>query len=597
MAIKSSSTFLQRIGKSCFNNHSIRCSSSTGKPIPHQTTPDEVPPVTKPSLVDLFGRQHTYLRISLTEKCNLRCQYCMPKDGVKLTEKSRLLSTDEVLHLAKLFVDQGITKIRLTGGEPTIHKDLLLIVQELRKIKGLNTIGITTNGLALTKQLVALQKAGLDSVNISLDTLKPERYEFITRRKGWSRVLAGIDLAVQLGYDNLKVNVVVMKNFNDDEILDFVNLTRDRPIDVRFIEYMPFSGNEWNNTKIMPFNEMLTKIKQTYPNLSTLENAPNDTSKAYKVPEFSGRLGFITSMTEHFCGSCNRLRLMADGSLKVCLFGNTEISLRDALREGCSEEDLVTMIEVAVKRKKKQHADLSIQKTVQNLLVSSFIEMSHASTTVNSFVISEMNSNRSRTPNSTESISMPFLAQSVQKLESPFERTSLKTQSPTCTTQRAYSKLTHVSDSGSVNMVDVGPKAISKRTAKAEATVLITPEISRLIRENLVKKGDVLTIAQIAGIMGAKKTHELIPLCHSIALSKVDVQVRLCDVTDRVFVKSSTVTYDRTGVEMEALVGAMVAAATVYDMCKAVSKGIEITGVRLLEKTGGTRGDYVREKE
>uniref|UniRef100_A0A8D8TV97 cyclic pyranopterin monophosphate synthase n=1 Tax=Cacopsylla melanoneura TaxID=428564 RepID=A0A8D8TV97_9HEMI len=247
--------------------------------------------------------------------------------------------------------------------------------------------------------------------------------------------------------------------------------------------------------------------------------------------------------------------------------------------------------------------------------------MSHASTTVNSFVISEMNSNRYRTPNSTESISMPFLAQSVQKLESPFERISLKHQSlehsfqrtypkslslqglferislKTQTFQRAYSKLTHVSDSGSVNMVDVGPKAISKRTAKAEATVLITPEISRLIRENLVKKGDVLTIAQIAGIMGAKKTHELIPLCHSIALSKVDVQVRLCDVTDRVFVKSSTVTYDRTGVEMEALVGAMVAAATVYDMCKAVSKGIEITGVRLLEKTGGTRGDYVREKE
>ncbi|KAL1462466.1 hypothetical protein WDU94_014298 [Cyamophila willieti] len=282
----------------------------------------------------------------------------MPKDGVQLTEKSRLLTTDEVLHLAKLFVDQGINKIRLTGGEPTIHKDLLHIVQELRRIKALKTIGITTNGLALTKQLVTLQKAGLDSVNISLDTLKPDKYEFITRRKGWSRVMAGIDLAVQLGYDNLKVNVVVMKNFNDDEILDFVNLTRDRPIDVRFIEYMPFSGNEWNNTKIMPFSDMLSKIKEVYPNLTTLENAPNDTSKAYKVPEFSGRLGFITSMTEHFCGSCNRLRLMADGSLKVCLFGNTEISLRDALRQGCSEEDLVTMIEAAVKRKKKQHAGM-----------------------------------------------------------------------------------------------------------------------------------------------------------------------------------------------------------------------------------------------
>ncbi|XP_026680640.1 molybdenum cofactor biosynthesis protein 1 [Diaphorina citri] len=184
---------------------------------------------------------------------------------------------------------------------------------ELRQIKELKT---------------NYKKAGLDSINISLDTLKPDKYEFITRRKGWSRVLAGIDLAVQLGYDNLKVNVVVMKNFNDDEILDFVLLTRDRPIDVRFIEYMPFSGNQWNNTKIMPFSEMLTKIKEAHPDLLTLENAPNDTSKAYKVPEFKGQVGFITSMTEHFCGTCNRLRLMADGSLKVCLFGNTEISLR-----------------------------------------------------------------------------------------------------------------------------------------------------------------------------------------------------------------------------------------------------------------------------
>ncbi|KAI5744198.1 hypothetical protein M8J76_000047 [Diaphorina citri] len=375
MAIKPTSAFLQIVRKaSRLKKYST---ISTGvKTIPAQVSqaqPEEQssdapkpvlsvnhqsPSLTKPSLVDLFGRQHTYLRISLTEKCNLRCQYCMPQDGVTLTGKSQLLTTDEVLHLAKLFVQQGVTKIRLTGGEPTIHKDLLHIVHELRQIKELKTIGITTNGLTLTKQLVALQKAGLDSINISLDTLKPDKYEFITRRKGWSRVLAGIDLAVQLGYDNLKVNVVVMKNFNDDEILDFVLLTRDRPIDVRFIEYMPFSGNQWNNTKIMPFNEMLTKIKEAHPDLLTLENAPNDTSKAYKVPEFKGQVGFITSMTEHFCGTCNRLRLMADGSLKVCLFGNTEISLRDALRGGCSEEDLVTMIEAAVKRKKKQHAGM-----------------------------------------------------------------------------------------------------------------------------------------------------------------------------------------------------------------------------------------------
>lgn len=372
MTIKTSSALLQFVRKSSRLKTQSTVSVSTKTTVIQSqpeaiATPSTKPslsdqhtatPSTKPSLVDLFGRQHTYLRISLTEKCNLRCQYCMPQDGVTLTAKPKLLTTEEVLHLARLFVQQGITKIRLTGGEPTIHRDLLRIVQELRQLNNLQTIGITTNGLALTKQLVALQQAGLDSVNISLDTLKPERYEFITRRKGWSRVLAGIDLAVQLGYDNVKVNVVVMKNFNDDEILDFVQLTRDRPIDVRFIEYMPFSGNQWNNTKIMPFDEMLSVIREAHPDLATLENSPNDTSKAFKVPEFKGRLGFITSMTQHFCGTCNRLRLMADGSLKVCLFGNTEISLRDALRGGCSEEDLVTMIEAAVKRKKKQHAGM-----------------------------------------------------------------------------------------------------------------------------------------------------------------------------------------------------------------------------------------------
>lgn len=308
-------------------------------------------------LTDSFGRHHSYLRISLTEKCNLRCKYCMPAEGVPLTPKQNLLTTDEIDKIARIFVQHGVRKIRLTGGEPTIRADLTEIIERLKKIQDLETVGITTNGLVLTRNLVAYQRAGLDSVNISLDSLRPEKFEEITRRKGWQRVIAGIDLAVQLGY-RPKINCVVMKNFNEDEVCDFVEWTRDRPVDVRFIEYMPFSGNKWQTEKLLPYNEMLTMIRDKFPNFKALPNGPNDTSKAYKVDGYQGQVGFITSMTEHFCGTCNRLRITADGNLKVCLFGNKEISLKDAIRSGCSDDDLTALISASVFRKKKQHAGL-----------------------------------------------------------------------------------------------------------------------------------------------------------------------------------------------------------------------------------------------
>lgn len=279
----------------------------------------------------------------------------MPAEGVPLSPKSHLLTTDEVILISRLFVSQGVRKIRLTGGEPTIRKDLVDIISQLKQIPKLENVSITTNGLVLTRNLVSYQRAGLDSLNISLDTLQPKKYEQITRRKGFERVVAGIDLAVQLGYKP-KINCVAMKNFNDDEICDFVEWTKDRDVDIRFIEYMPFSGNRWHTEKLLPFQDMLNSIKEKYPNLETLSNGPNDTSKAFKVPNYKGQVGFITSMTEHFCGTCNRLRITADGNLKVCLFGNKEISLRDAIRKGCSESDLIALIGASVLRKKKQHA-------------------------------------------------------------------------------------------------------------------------------------------------------------------------------------------------------------------------------------------------
>lgn len=318
-------------------------------------------------LTDSFGRHHTYLRISITERCNLRCMYCMPAEGVKLTAKDGILTTEEIIKLADLFIQEGIRKIRLTGGEPTVRKDIVDIIAQLKKFKNLEEVAITTNGLTLTRQLPALQRAGLDKLNISLDTLKEERFEHFTRRKGWAKVMASIDLAVQLQYNPVKVNCVVMRGFNDDELIDFVNLTKERPLDIRFIEYMPFYGNEWKENKMVSFDEMKRIIRLSYPNFHALPNKSNDTSKAYKVPGFTGQVGFITSMTRNFCSSCNRLRITADGNLKVCLFeGKSEVSLRDALRSGASEEELKNIIQKVVKGKKKQHAGMFNLSQMEN---------------------------------------------------------------------------------------------------------------------------------------------------------------------------------------------------------------------------------------
>ncbi|XP_037718303.1 molybdenum cofactor biosynthesis protein 1 isoform X1 [Drosophila subpulchrella] len=495
-------------------------------------------------LTDSFGRHHTYLRISLTERCNLRCDYCMPAEGVPLQPKGNLLTTEEILRLARIFVEQGVRKIRLTGGEPTVRRDIVEIVAQMKALPELEQVGITTNGLVLTRLLLPLQRAGLDSLNISLDTLKRDRFEKITRRKGWERVIAGIDLAVQLGY-RPKVNCVLMRDFNEDEICDFVEFTRDRPVDVRFIEYMPFSGNKWHTERLISYKDTLQTIRQRWPDFEALPNGPNDTSKAYAVPGFKGQVGFITSMTEHFCGTCNRLRLTADGNIKVCLFGNKEFSLRDAMRnENITEEQLVDLIGAAVQRKKKQHADAA-PRVHHHSHYHLYHQAHHPS--------------------------------------------GLQLQVRNC------SQLTHVNAQGKAQMVDVGAKTSTTRFARAEATVEVGEKLTRLIAANELAKGDVLTVAQLAGIMGAKRTSDLIPLCHNISLSSVKVQATLLKSEHSVRLEASVRCSGQTGVEMEALTAVSVAALTVYDMCKAVSHDICITNVRLLSKSGGKR-DFQREE-
>ncbi|XP_024376131.1 GTP 3',8-cyclase, mitochondrial isoform X2 [Physcomitrium patens] len=317
-------------------------------------------------LIDSHGRRHNYLRISLTERCNLRCNYCMPAKGVELTPNSELLSQKEIVRIAGTFVAGGVDKIRLTGGEPSIRSDIEEICEQLSSLPGLKHLAMTSNGIVLSRKLPRLQAAGLNQLNISLDTLVPAKFELLTRRKGHNKVLQSIDTALGLGLSPVKVNTVVMRGLNDDEILDFVELTRDKPINVRFIEFMPFDGNVWNSKKLVSYMEMMDMIKKKFPSIHRLEDHPTDTAKNFQVEGFQGTVSFITSMTQHFCSGCNRLRLMADGNLKVCLFGPAEVSLRDAIRSGMQELDLQQVISDAVKRKKAAHAGMFELARTQN---------------------------------------------------------------------------------------------------------------------------------------------------------------------------------------------------------------------------------------
>jgi len=317
-------------------------------------------------LTDTFERHHSYLRISLTERCNLRCTYCMPSEGIELSPNEEILSTPEIVRIARLFAAAGVNKIRLTGGEPLVRKDILSLCQQLGAIEGIDTLAVTTNGIVLPRMLPDLQKAGLNAINISLDTLQPHKFQLITRRKGFDRVMQGIKMAAEMGYDPVKVNCVVMRGMNEEEIGEFVELTRDLPVDVRFIEYMPFGGNKWAKEKMMSYIEMIDKIQEEHPKLVKVKTHANDTARSYKCEGYVGRVSFITSMSHAFCSSCNRLRITADGNLKVCLFGNTEVSLRDQMRTGCTDEELATVIAAAVSRKKKAHAGMEELAEMEN---------------------------------------------------------------------------------------------------------------------------------------------------------------------------------------------------------------------------------------
>lgn len=358
-------------------------------------------------LTDTFHRQHDYLRISVTERCNLRCVYCMPEEGVPLSPSRELLTTPEIVMLSSIFVSQGVNKIRLTGGEPTVRRDIVSLMHQIGALRshGLKELCLTTNGISLHRKLDSMVEAGLTGVNLSLDTLDPWQFQIMTRRKGFDAVQKSMDRILEMNKlgagIKLKINCVVMRGVNDREVLPFVEMTREKDIEVRFIEYMPFDGNKWNKGKMFSYTEMLDLIRERYPSLQKVQDHKNDTSKTWHIPGFAGRIGFITSMTHNFCGTCNRLRITGDGNLKVCLFGNAEVSLRDILRKSNNgepideeayeamkqiemdrrqgrvppdqrlgvapnEAELLDIIGMAVKRKKAKHAGLGTLEHMKN---------------------------------------------------------------------------------------------------------------------------------------------------------------------------------------------------------------------------------------
>ncbi|KAJ5974778.1 hypothetical protein N7481_001363 [Penicillium waksmanii] len=387
-----------------------RClQTSSGMPSTSRPPRSLNEPTAKPFsdfLTDRFHRQHDYLRISVTERCNLRCLYCMPEEGIELSPPPQLLTTPEILYLSSLFVSQGVTKIRLTGGEPTVRRDIVPLMQGIGQLRqnGLRELCLTTNGVSLHRKLDQMVEAGLTGVNLSLDTLDPFQFQIMTRRSGFEAVMKSIDRILEMNRAGagikLKINCVVMRGLNDREIIPFVEMTREMPLEIRFIEYMPFDGNKWNQGKMFSYQEMLAVIRQEYPALVKIADHKNDTSKTYHVPGFEGRIGFITSMTHNFCGTCNRLRITSDGNLKVCLFGTSEVSLRDIIRKESygqpiddealkslgflesmqtatrlddsgepvneREREILDVIGMAVKRKKAKHAGMDELKNIKN---------------------------------------------------------------------------------------------------------------------------------------------------------------------------------------------------------------------------------------
>lgn len=311
-------------------------------------------------MLDRFKRKVSYLRISVTDRCNMRCQYCMPADGMTWFEREDVLSYEEIERFVReVAVPLGITKLRLTGGEPLVRKDLPYLVERLASIPEIEDLALTTNGVFLGAQAKTLASAGLDRINISLDSLRPERFAEITRGAKLDRVLAGVEAALEAGLEPVKLNCVVMSDFNEDELADFVALTLDRPLHVRFIEFMPVGDYElFKRVGYVSSQRMREIIAPRYELVPAEPTVPgNGPARYWHVPGAKATVGFISQMSHDFCASCNRIRLTADGKVRHCLLSDHEVDVRAWLRGGTAPEAIRAALNEDIQLKAEHHQD------------------------------------------------------------------------------------------------------------------------------------------------------------------------------------------------------------------------------------------------
>jgi GTP 3',8-cyclase len=306
-------------------------------------------------MIDRIGRKIDYLRISITDRCNLRCQYCMPPEGVKFKPHDDIIRYEEIIRVVKVAVELGINKVRITGGEPLVRKGIIDFIAQLNEVTGLEDIGMTTNGTLLAPVAGLLQQAGLNRVNISLDSLKRNRYREITRRDNLDQVLAGIESALKNDLTPLKLNMVVMKGINDDEIFDFVDLTLNQPLHIRFIEVMPLGNNGFlQKENYISLAEIKARIEEK-KELIPVKIKGNGPARYYQLPSAQGSIGFITPISHDFCATCNRLRLTADGRLRPCLASDLEVDLHDESGQIENQENIRRCFNEAVALKPSGH--------------------------------------------------------------------------------------------------------------------------------------------------------------------------------------------------------------------------------------------------
>ncbi len=294
------------------------------------------------------------MRISVTDRCNLRCTYCMPPEGFQLLPHDDVLSYEEIIRIVRIANSLGVNKFRITGGEPLVRKGVIDFIKEINSLEGVETV-FTTNGILLEKYASALKTAGVQRLNISVDTLKPERFKSITGYDRLPSVLKGIEAAHRAGFSPIKLNVVLMKGVNDDELADFIELARERPYQVRFIEFMPMKDNSWEREKFIPSKEIEERVAALRPLLDDPASEKSAPSRTYLLDGYAGKIGFISPVSRHFCDSCNRIRLTSDGRIRSCLLRKGEVDIRAAIRSGADDDRIKELVASAVLLKPSGH--------------------------------------------------------------------------------------------------------------------------------------------------------------------------------------------------------------------------------------------------